>query len=41
MAKMGAIWLDVARYSEDDYLQSESNPKGYRPYPALTPIATG
>jgi hypothetical protein len=31
--RWGRIWLDVARYSEDDYRTLNSNPRGYRPYP--------
>jgi hypothetical protein len=31
--RWGRIWLDVARYSEDDYRSLNPNPKGYRPYP--------
>jgi cytochrome c553 len=31
--RWGRIWLDVARYSEDDYRTLNPNPKGYRPYP--------
>ena len=27
------MWLDVARYGEDDYRSLQPNPKGYRPYP--------
>ena len=34
MASAGAaIWLDVARYGEDDYRSLNPNPRGYRPYP--------
>lgn len=31
--RWGRIWLDVARYGEDDYRSLNYNPKGYRPYP--------
>jgi Protein of unknown function (DUF1549)/Protein of unknown function (DUF1553)/Planctomycete cytochrome C len=31
--RWGRVWLDVARYGEDDYRSLNSNPKGYRPYP--------
>jgi len=31
--RWGRVWLDVARYSEDDYRTLNPNPKGYRPYP--------
>jgi hypothetical protein len=31
--RWGRVWLDVARYSEDDYRTLNSNPRGYRPYP--------
>ena len=31
--RWGRIWLDVARYGEDDYRSLNPNPKGYRPYP--------
>ena len=31
--RWGRMWLDVARYGEDDYRSLNSNPKGYRPYP--------
>ena len=31
--RWGRIWLDVARYGEDDYRSLNFNPKGYRPYP--------
>ncbi len=31
--RWGRIWLDVARYSEDDYRTLNPNPRGYRPYP--------
>ena len=31
--RWGRIWLDVARYAEDDYRSLNPNPKGYRPYP--------
>jgi hypothetical protein len=27
------VWLDVARYGEDDYRSLNPNPRGYRPYP--------
>ena len=30
--RWGRIWLDVARYGEDDYRSLNFNPKGYRPY---------
>ncbi len=29
----GGMWLDVARYGEDDYRSLNPNPRGYRPYP--------
>jgi mono/diheme cytochrome c family protein len=29
--RWGRIWLDVARYGEDDYRSLNPNPKGYRP----------
>lgn len=29
----GRVWMDVARYGEDDYRSLQPNPKGYRPYP--------
>ncbi len=29
----GRVWLDVARYGEDDYRSLNPNPRGYRPYP--------
>ena len=32
--RWGRIWLDVARYGEDDYRSLNPNPKGYRPYPS-------
>jgi hypothetical protein len=32
--RWGRIWLDVARYAEDDYRSLNPNPKGYRPYPS-------
>jgi hypothetical protein len=31
--RWGRIWLDVARYGEDDYRSLNQKPKGYRPYP--------
>ena len=31
--RWGRVWLDVARYAEDDYRSLNPNPKGYRPYP--------
>ncbi len=31
--RWGRIWLDVARYGEDDYRSLNPNPKGFRPYP--------
>jgi Protein of unknown function (DUF1549)/Protein of unknown function (DUF1553)/Planctomycete cytochrome C len=31
--RWGRVWLDVARFGEDDYRSLNSNPKGYRPYP--------
>lgn len=31
--RWGRVWLDVARYSEDDYRTLNQNPRGYRPYP--------
>ena len=31
--RWGRIWLDVARYGEDDYRSLNYNPRGYRPYP--------
>ncbi|HEY3840229.1 MAG TPA: PSD1 and planctomycete cytochrome C domain-containing protein [Bryobacteraceae bacterium] len=31
--RWGRIWLDVARYGEDDYRSLNPNPRGYRPYP--------
>ena len=31
--RWGRIWLDVARYGEDDYRSLNPNPQGYRPYP--------
>ena len=31
--RWGRIWLDVARYGEDDYRSLNPSPKGYRPYP--------
>ena len=27
------MWLDVARFGEDDYRSLQPNPRGYRPYP--------
>jgi hypothetical protein len=31
--RWGRVWLDVARFGEDDYRSLNPNPKGYRPYP--------
>lgn len=31
--RWGRIWLDVARYGEDDYRSLNPHPRGYRPYP--------
>jgi cytochrome c553 len=31
--RWGRIWLDVARFGEDDYRSLNQNPRGYRPYP--------
>ncbi len=31
--RWGRIWLDVARYGEDDYRSLNPNPRGHRPYP--------
>jgi mono/diheme cytochrome c family protein len=31
--RWGRIWLDVARYGEDDYRSLNPNPRGFRPYP--------
>ncbi len=31
--RWGRVWLDVARYGEDDYRSLNQNPRGYRPYP--------
>ena len=31
--RWGRIWLDVARYGEDDYRSLNPNPRGYRPPP--------
>ncbi len=31
--RWGRLWLNVARYGEDDYRSLNPNPKGYRPYP--------
>lgn len=31
--RWGRLWLDVARYGEDDYRSLNPNPRGYRPYP--------
>ncbi len=31
--RWGRMWLDVARYGEDDYRSLNPNPRGYRPYP--------
>jgi mono/diheme cytochrome c family protein len=31
--RWGRIWLDVARYGEDDYRSLNPNPRGYYPYP--------
>ncbi|HXJ42053.1 MAG TPA: DUF1549 domain-containing protein, partial [Bryobacteraceae bacterium] len=30
--RWGRLWLDVARYGEDDYRSLNPNPRGYRPY---------
>jgi cytochrome c553 len=32
--RWGRVWLDTARYAEDDYRSLNPNPKGYRPYPS-------
>ena len=31
--RWGRVWLDVARFGEDDYRSLNPNPRGYRPYP--------
>ncbi len=31
--RWGRMWLDVARYGEDDYRSLNPKPRGYRPYP--------
>jgi len=31
--RWGRIWLDVARFGEDDYRSLNPNPRGYHPYP--------
>ena len=31
--RWGRIWLDVARFGEDDYRSLNPNPRGYFPYP--------
>src|SRR5215467_10522364 len=31
--RWGRVWLDVARYGEDDYRSLNQNPRAYRPYP--------
>jgi cytochrome c553 len=31
--RWGRMWLDVARYGEDDYRSLNPYPRGYRPYP--------
>jgi hypothetical protein len=31
--RWGRVWLDVARYGEDDYRSLNPKPRGYRPYP--------
>jgi len=31
--RWGRLWLDVARYGEDDYRSLNPNPRGYHPYP--------
>ncbi|MBL8240857.1 MAG: PSD1 domain-containing protein [Bryobacterales bacterium] len=31
--RWGRVWLDVARYGEDDYRSLNPFPRGYRPYP--------
>jgi cytochrome c553 len=31
--RWGRVWLDVARYGEDDYRSLNPNPRGFRPYP--------
>jgi hypothetical protein len=31
--RWGRIWLDVARFGEDDYRSLNLNPRGYYPYP--------
>ncbi len=39
--RWGRVWLDVARYGEDDYRSLNSNPKGIGLIPTLTRIAIG
>jgi hypothetical protein len=31
--RWGRVWLDVARFGEDDYRSLNPNPRGYHPYP--------
>jgi len=31
--RWGRLWLDVARFGEDDYRSLNPNPRGYHPYP--------
>ena len=31
--RWGRLWLDVARYGEDDYRSLNPNPRGFHPYP--------
>jgi cytochrome c553 len=31
--RWGRVWLDVARYGEDDYRSLNPNPRGFHPYP--------
>jgi mono/diheme cytochrome c family protein len=31
--RWGRVWLDVARFGEDDYRSLNPNPRGFRPYP--------
>jgi mono/diheme cytochrome c family protein len=31
--RWGRVWLDVARYGEDDYRSLNPDPRGYHPYP--------
>lgn len=31
--RWGRIWLDIARFGEDDYRSLNPSPRGYRPYP--------